>query len=200
MEGMRKAVTFGRYNILTFGHLSTFISILDDWDNLKILILDNSLEKRDKEVSIFREFYDLCELNHIKKRNVFTVEERVDMMQAVLHEYHLTNKISIEVAPRPEYNYSSFNKNYPMEEYDLVFPSVENEEVRFDIIRNEAFEKILSRKVFTVNPEITLHLSSVVKEINQHNSIEKYIPKSIVEYLLDVDGINRLLNMYKTLK
>ena len=137
-------------------------------------------------------FYTLCDDNHIKPSNVFSIRERTDMLTLMVKEYGLLPYISIDVIARPEYDCNGFNEKYSIEEFDVVFPSINNKDGDFDSCRNENFGEILQRKIFEVKPPITMHFTDIVQKIKQGESPESFFSKSVVDYLGKINGFERL--------
>lgn len=195
---MKKAVTFGRYNLVTLSHLSTIIEILKKWDYLVVLIVSNDLISRNEPVAELGNFYRLCEQNHMKSKNIFTLKERKTMFNKMLFDYNLTNLVKVDFFARPELNYVEFNQKYHQCEYDLVFPRCNSNDGEFDKIRNDSFQKILNREIYTVNPACTVHTKEIVTFLRNAEDINNYLSPGVCAYLKEISGEERLLNLYKT--
>ena len=123
---------------------------------------------------------------------MFSIRERTDMLTLMVKEYGLLPYISIDVIARPEYDCNGFNEKYSIEEFDVVFPSINNKDGDFDSCRNENFGEILQRKIFEVKPPITMHYTHIVQKIRQGESPESFFSKSVVDYLGKINGFERL--------
>lgn len=193
---MRKnAVTFGRYNVFSLGHLSTIKEILKSWEHLHILVIDSELPKNNELIPTLCEFYALCDKNHTKNKNVFNTSERLEFIKRACVEAGIIDRITIGITCRPEYNYDYFNFQYPKSKFDLVFPEC-SEDSKFDKLRNVAFEKILNRKVFDVKAPVVMHLSDIVEKLNNNSNIKSFFLSSVVQYLKDINGLERLAKYY----
>ncbi|MGW8879564.1 zeta toxin family protein [Streptomyces mirabilis] len=157
----RPAVTFGRYQIVSIAHLDTVRTILRDFPSLEIGVLD--LEARPERMphvpEHLRDFYDGCEANTSTAKNPMSAAERAGFWQATIDAAGLQDRVTVRVIPRPELAPEGFNRIFPPDRIDLVFPTASGE--GFDLIRNASFEEILGRKVRTVEPPLEYHTSDI---------------------------------------
>lgn len=181
---MNDAVTFGRYSIFTLAHLSTVQEILRYRENLVIgLILSGEKASNYHPDNNLQMFYDECDNNYVMKI-LLDINIRNEMILNTLEEFNISNRVNVVNINRPEYYPDEFNYLFDTNKYDLFFPQVSSEDTCFDIIRNQAFEKILNRKVYVVKPKLTIHLSQIQKQykINKCRLVE-YLPKATCDIL-----------------
>ena len=177
---MKEAVTFGRYNVFSYGHISTLIEILKRYSKINIgLIIDGEKTNIDIDNELCR-IYELADKNYIDKE-LYPVEIRKQMIIAGIQQFddRLMERVNIELIRRPEYFKKEFNKYFPIEKYDLVFPKSDDEKNEFDILRNEYMGIILERKIYFVNPKLIIHNSDIKEQRS------KYIPSKVIKIIDD---------------
>ena len=198
----KKAVTFGRYMLVSYAHLSTVQTILEKWDHLTIGILRNDI-KPDKASSLFQNnklFYQLCEKNWIPEKCIFSVDERMEMWKATINEYQLEKQVDILEIERPECAPIKFSELFPEAQYDLLFPKpVQDEKSTFDLIRNKCFSEVLQRKVFEIEPKLTLHTTDIKNSIYEGlSNWDEYMPESAYQIFKSFNGDERMfISKYK---
>ena len=176
---VESAVTFGRYNLFTYGHISTIIEILKEYKRINIGLIINDEKSRIQIDKNLKEFYKLADKNYTDKKLLLPVALREKFIMEGLKEFdhRLGKYISVVRIKRPEYFVEEFNAKFPKEMYDIVFPDSKNENNEFDILRNSYMSTILSRNIKFVNPKLTVH-SSEIKE-----GMERYVPKNVLKLL-----------------
>ena len=190
----KPAVTFGRYQIVSIAHLDTIRTILLDWPTVAIGVLD--LGSRPARLPVVPEhlqgFYRGCEANTAPAKNPMTVEERASFWRATIAEVGLEDRVSVRIIARPELDPDGFNRQYPQDRVDLVFPTAGGE--GFDLIRNASFEEILGRRVFPVDPPLEYHTSDIRSAHQAGNEAWKngFAPGGLQAFIA-VDGPRRLL-------
>ena len=176
---MKEAVTFGRYNNFSYGHISTLIAILKDFKKINIgLIADD--KKSDIYIEEkFKRLYELADENYTKKK-LLPVDIRKKMIIAGIKQFdsRLLEKINIKIIKRPEYFIHEFNNVFPLESYELVFPKAKEEKNEFDLLRNDLMSELLERKISFVTPKLTVHNSQM-----SYRDREKYIPSEVLKIL-----------------
>ncbi|MER6121767.1 zeta toxin family protein [Streptomyces sp. NPDC001795] len=195
----RPAATFGRYQIVSIAHLDTVRTILRDFPSLEIGVLD--LEARPERMphvpEHLRDFYDGCEANTSTAKNPMSAEERAGFWRATIDAAGLRDRVTVHVIPRPELHPDEFNRMFPPDRIDLVFPTASGE--GFDLIRNASFEEILGRKVRTVEPPLEYHTSDIRAAYRAGNEAWKngFAPGGL-EAFIAADGPERLLALAPT--
>lgn len=190
----RPAVTFGRYQIVSIAHLDTVRTILRDFPSLEIGVLD--LDARPAQMPTIpdhlRDFYAGCEANTSPAKNPMSPEERAGFWQATIDAVGLQDRVTVRVITRPELDPDGFNRMFPPERVDLVFPTASGE--GFDLIRNASFEEIFGRKVRTVEPPLEFHTSDIRMAYRAGNEAWKngFAPGGL-EAFIAADGPERLL-------
>ncbi|MFC9295769.1 hypothetical protein ACFTWH_10835 [Streptomyces sp. NPDC057011] len=139
-----------------------------------------------------REFYAGCEANTSPAKNPMSAEERAGFWQATIDAMGLQDRVTVRVITRPELDPDGFNRMFPPESVDLVFPTASGE--GFDLIRNASFEEIFSRKVRTVEPPLEYHTSDIRTAYRAGNEAWKngFAPGGL-EAFITADGPERLL-------
>ena len=61
---VESAVTFGRYNLFTYGHISTIIEILKEYKRINIGLIINDEKSRIQIDKNLKEFYKLADKNY----------------------------------------------------------------------------------------------------------------------------------------
>lgn len=188
------AVTFGRYQIVSIAHLDTIRTILLDWPTVEVGVLD--LDPRPAHPpnvpAHLRDFYQGCEANTSSAKNPMTAEERAGFWRATIAEAGLEDRVTVRVIPRPELFPQGFNKQYPPDQFDLVFPTARGE--GFDLIRNASFEEILRRPVHPVDPPLEYHTSDIRAAYRAGNEAWRngFAPGGLQAFIA-ADGPRRLL-------
>ncbi|MFA9414789.1 hypothetical protein ACERC8_09475 [Streptococcus sp. E29BA] len=165
------AITFGRFNYFSKGHAYFFEEILTKWDNLVIMCLENSDIRRQiipTNDLLLNSFYKECDKNFTKK--LLPVAIRMEALNYFAKKY--PNRITIISGERPENFPSRFNMDFPANKFDLVFSKDYSN--YFDLLRCEAFEKILDREVTVVHPRRYIHNSEIALLSNKE---EKFWPE-----------------------
>lgn len=190
----RPAVTFGRYQIVSIAHLDTVRTILRDFPSLEIGVLDLDARPQTSPPipEHLRDFYAGCEANTSPAKNPMSVAERAAFWQATISAAGLQDRVTVRVIPRPELDPDGFNRMFPPERVDLVFPTSSGE--GFDLIRNASFEEIFGRKVRTVEPPLEYHTSDIRAAYRAGNEAWKngFAPGGL-EAFIAADGPERLL-------
>ncbi|GKX68400.1 hypothetical protein [Inconstantimicrobium mannanitabidum] len=162
------AVSFGRYNYFNKGQFETIRTILEKYDKLVLGVVNpdkEGAEEVEKFKEKYRDFYDTCDLKVLEVPLKYN--DKKVIIEKSLRSLGVYNVEVVEVK-RVEYFPSIFNKTFPKDRYDLVFPILKT---KFDIVRNDAFEEILEREVIKVVPKF-----------ESHNSDSKNIRDNIVYY------------------
>jgi len=144
-----------------------FEEILKQWDNLVIICLEesdrNSQVNFNEDDLLLSSFYKECDNNFSKK--LLPVSNRLEALNFFAEKN--SNRISVIKGERPENNPSNFNKYFPPSKFDLVF----SKDYRnyFDLLRCEAFEKILNREIKVVHPCRYIHNTEIARLHNKKN-------------------------------
>lgn len=193
MKKKTNAVTFGRYVLITHAHLSTVMTILDEWQFLTIGVLDLSHQFSQKTNHEWQRFFDICdEKIQSPKSHVFNVEERYRMWEATIQHEQLAQRVQVVPMKRPECVPEEFNHTFPPEKYDLVFPQSQEEHNEFDLLRNQAFPSILKRPIHFVTPPLTLHTTEINQRILLGESWERFIAPGASAVFKEINGIQRM--------
>lgn len=170
----RPAVTFGRYQIVSIAHLEA------------------RPQTPPPIPEHLRDFQAGCEANTSPAKNPMSAEERAGFWQATISAAGLQDRVTVRVIPRPELDPDGFNRMFPPERADLVFPTSSGE--GFDLIRNASFEEIFGRKVRTVEPPLEYHTSDIRAAYRAGNDAWKngFAPGGL-EAFIAADGPERLL-------
>jgi UDP-N-acetylglucosamine kinase len=190
----KPAVTFGRYQIVSIAHLDTVRTILMDWPTVEVGVLD--LDARPATAPIIPEhlqaFYDGCEANTAPAKNQMTAQERASFWQATIDTAGLSDRVTVRIIGRPEMAPDEFNRQYPADSVDLVFPTSRGE--GFDLIRNASFEEILGRPVTPVDPPLEYHTSDIRAAYRSGNDAWRHgFAPGGLEAFVAADGPRRLL-------
>jgi UDP-N-acetylglucosamine kinase len=190
----KPAVTFGRYQIVSIAHLDTIRTILLDWPTVEIGVLD--LDSRPAgPLAVpphLRDFYQGCEANTSPAKNPMTAEERASFWRATVAEAGLQDRVAVRIIARPELDPEGFNRQYPLDRFNLVFPTASGE--GFDLVRNASFSEILRRRVYPVDPPLEYHTSDIRSAYRAGNEAWKhgFAPGGLQAFIA-VDGPRRLL-------
>lgn len=94
----------------------------------------------------------------------FSLEERLDLTRLSLEDLIKDGNVVVQSVPRPEYDTQSFNRDFPIDRYDVLFSKVDDDP--FDKERNRVMEQILGREILFVKPIAPiLHNSDILKQI-----------------------------------
>ncbi len=184
--------------LISYAHLNTIQTILNKWNHVTIGILNNDTKPNiSNRVFLNKQmFYKLCEENWVPEKCIFSVEERIKMWKATISEYKIDKHVDVVAIERPEYASVKFNKLFPETNYDLLFPKpTTNEESVFDLIRNECFSEILQRKVFEIEPELTIHTTDIKNKIYEGvSNWDEFMPQSALQLFNHFNGNERMFN------
>lgn len=183
-----EAVLFGRFNLITIGHMEYFKNVIKKYEKINIGITTS-----DSSTNIpkgFDEFYQMSDNQH--KRNIFSVQERCMMLRASLISNDLIDYAKIHIIKRPDYFIDEFNRRFPPEKYQLVLPRDK------DINERLTFSKILMREIDVIDIRFETHISDVILNNNQlvevQKATEKYLDKGCLEVFRSLDGLQRILS------
>lgn len=191
---MKYAVTFGRFNSISKGHEAFFDAILEKWDYLTIIVLDD-IREIDNVIPQRKntEFYNLCDSNWNVK--MLPLEIRLNAMNIFKFSYEHSKKINVVSFPRVEYFPSLFNSQYPSNIYDLVFSN--DQTTKFDIIKIKQFQQILDREIALVNPNKIIHNKDIKNKIKEKGDLLLYFNKEVVNYYEKEEVLNDLWKLEK---
>ena len=169
----KKAVTFGRFNLFSNGHGEFIKTILEKWQFVEIVVLENE-NNLGRYNSVFDDFVDLCNLNY--QKSLIDLEHRINLMQIGLKEGGMASKCHVSTFLRPELHPKEFNMLFPKDQFDVVF-SVDVHS-NFDIKKIGMFELLLGRKIELVYPSKIMHNSNIQKNGN----LEQYYQNEVLNY------------------
>lgn len=146
----QRAVTFGRFQIVTPAHVDAVRDILRQHSSLTIGILDVSrggaassdVAPRVKDFLADRQRAAAPELNPI------TVGEQMSMWRNALIVADLHHQVEFEVIGRPELDPEAFNRRFDPDTFDLVLLETTTEP-------REAYTEVLDRAITTAAPTIS---------------------------------------------
>ncbi|MFI7694285.1 hypothetical protein ACIBQ6_34845 [Nonomuraea sp. NPDC049655] len=201
-----RAVTFGRYTLLTRAHLATLETILQRWPAVTVGILEHLESPVHAELHLshaekwatHEEFYQMCTKNWAPARNPFSAEERASIWQAAIRASSLADRVRTRVIPRPELHHAAFNCAFPADEYDLVFPAPTPACGDFDQARNATFGELLARPVHEVRPPFVTHTTDILREVAKGRSWEEFLAPGIHRLFLAMNGPERLARRMST--
>jgi hypothetical protein len=196
MPATCRAVTFGRYQMVTVAHLSTVTAILDQWAHVSIGVLiltdvtsDDPSTSGDPGMA---DFYRDCAANCAPDRNPLTLTERVTCWRAAIDHAGLSDRVDVVALPRPELCPRLFTALFPPSRCDLVFPSPRGG-TAFDAGRNQAFATLLRRTIHTVSPPVELHTSAIRRSLVAGDPRwREALAPGVVEVFTNLDGPSRL--------
>ncbi len=175
------AVTFGRFNFISKGHVNFIETVLKKWDELYLIILvpdDISMSMFYKNPAT-QNFLDKCK-SKIHSKPLLSINYRVNAFSEVIkNNPKLQGKVHLSVSCRPDANVALFNASYPEKFFDLVFPN--DDTTQLDKSKICEFEKVFFRKVYGVNPDFILHNS----QIEKYHTYEQNLDAVAYQYYKD---------------
>jgi nicotinamide mononucleotide adenylyltransferase len=185
------ALTFGRFPIITHGHLAFWREILKKWDNLVLGVLDidglRPFRPDDDAVSL--EFYSQIVQKCNARRNPFSADERMRMLNRALAEAGLTHRVRPALVPIPELNAAEINEMFPPNEVDIVTGDLTDP---FEQLKIRELERLLDRSIFNVESGFRLHTTEAKEKILQGDEWASFVPPGAYEVFLEIDGPARL--------
>jgi nicotinamide mononucleotide adenylyltransferase len=166
--------------------------ILQQWQGLVVGVVDATIPRPHQIPQEIIHFCGLADEKNRPERNPFSPKERVEMWQQTLQAFGLSKNVVVVPLKRPEYDLEWFAQEFPAINYDLVFPTLENETASFDAVRNQTFEKIFRGRVFFVKPRFVLHGSTVRQLIEEGKDWSEFIPRGALEVFLRIQGPERM--------
>lgn len=170
-----RALFLGRFNPFHLGHLTGIENIRKEKDIQEIII---AIGSSDKSFSII---------------HPFSAGERLLMIKRAL----LENKIpldSIHIVTIPDSNNNS-----------LWVAQVENYSPAFDIVysNNSLIHMLFSSKGYKVRElnmlsRENLNGTYIREQMSLGKDVNDYLPKSVIEYISEVDGFKRIKKLVKT--
>lgn len=169
-----EAVTFGRFNYLSMGHISFLESILKKWSKVTVIILDTELShtRMFYTDSQLKTFYNMCE-SHFQN-TLLPLDTRIKAFDNI--SMINTADVHVFAGLRPELHSNWFNMNFPATDYDLVFSKDPNNQ--FDKLRFECFKSILKRNVFEVKPSLYVHNTQILRSDDK----ESYFDPTVLRF------------------
>jgi len=177
---MSSGLFLGRFQPFHLGHLSAIKQALKEVDFLTIGIGSS-------------------QLNH-QKDNPFTWEERKEMIIRTLSEDNLGTiwkqfgnnlKSRIKIVPIPDINN---NPKWPAHVRSIV-PHFDTLFIGNDGIVKELFEKYDDVPLKKIKEEIPVCATKIREAIRNNEEWKKYLPKEVVGYIGEIDGINRVTKL-----
>ncbi len=166
---MSKGLLIGRFQPIHLGHISAIKQALKEVDFLNIGI-------------------GSAQLSH-KENNPFTAEERTEMIKHALFEYGIHNK-QYKIISIPDINN---NPKWPAHVHSLI-PDFDTLFIGNDGIVKELFEKYDNISIRKVKEEINICASKIREEMTKNGEWEKYLSKSTVKYLKEIEGVGRIIS------
>lgn len=170
---VKRGLYVGRFQPFHLGHLEAIKSILKEVDELVIVI-------------------GSAQYSH-NVNNPFTAGERLVMVRAALREAEIDDA-RYWVVPVPDIHLHMMWVSY-----------VEGYTPHFDVVfSNEPLtQRLFSEAGYSVRPirffERRLYSSTVVRErMIKDESWRKLVPKSVADFIKDIDGISRLQDLHKS--
>lgn len=183
---MKLAVTYGRFNYLSKGHIHFFEKIVEVWKELYIVVLINNNKIIDKimyDETNLNDFIVMCNAN-VNKKKLLAIHHRLNCLsRAIQNNSKLIGKVHISAFCRPEVNVKKFNLCYPPDAFDLVFPLDDSNE--WDKIKPEMFSGVFFRPVRTVELDFLTHNSDIVannayKELLEESAYNYYLTNKLI--------------------
>jgi nicotinamide mononucleotide adenylyltransferase len=186
-----RALTFGRLTVITHGHLSFWREILTKWDSLVLGVLDidglRSFRPQDDTVSpeFYRQIVEKCG----PRRNPFSADERIRMLNGALAVAGLDDRVRPMLVPIPELNVAQINAMFPPAEVDVVTGDLTDP---FERQKIRELERLLERPIFNAQSAFRLHATDAKEKIRGGDHWANFIPPGAYEVFLEIDGPARL--------
>ena len=146
---MKLAVTYGRFNYLSKGHINFIETILRSWDEVYLVLLvnDPNIYTKINYDEDTNNFIEMCNSN-VNKKEILPITHRLNAFsKAIRKNENLVGKVHLSVFCRPEVNVEHFNACYPDKYFDMVFPKDHTTE--WDRKKSEKFRDVFFREIFT---------------------------------------------------
>lgn len=189
----RSALTWGRYQIVSIMHLDNIRTILRNWTKVTICVLDldqgPTIPARiPKELS---DFYSRVKVNTDPPRNPMTATERVAVWRAALEAAGMADRATVTAIPMPYPDPERFNRQFPPDRFDLVFPTASDAELKItDRVR------VLGRPVLTYRPPMKFHTSDIRISYRQGTDVWRTaLAPGTLETFQEFDGPHRVLGL-----
>lgn len=189
---LENAVTWGRFTVLTHGHLAMVEEIMARWSRLAIGLLDLDTIPKDHDPHrhrVSRAFHEAILRKCDPVRNPFSIAERTAMWEAALDAAGHLDRVTVLPVPVPEYRPERMNELFPPDEYDLVFG--DRSDV-FDLEKAQELSRLLDRRVRNVDPELVLHASTAKRQVATGDTWASFMPAGALEVFLEIGGPARL--------
>jgi nicotinamide mononucleotide adenylyltransferase len=187
------AVTFGRFNPVTKGHLALLTAMVAGWEVVTVCVSDLAVDAPPgfdpRRAPMPEEFYSACDEKCSLERNPFTVEERVAMWRETIRAAGLSGAATAVAIRRPEHYPQEFNDRFPADRHDLAFGNSTNE---FDVAKTQHFQRLLNRAVLPVQPAFTLHATDIKRSVGRGADWSQYLPPGGYEVFAGIGGPDRL--------
>lgn len=161
------ALFLGRFQPFHLGHLNDVKIALHECDELIIAVGSSE--------------------NRIEKHNPFIYEERKHMISAALQEERIEN---YQILGVPDINddakYVAHTKRF-VPSFDKVYTGSKNTKKLFE----EAGYKVVFVKLFQ-----DIHATFVRECMAKGSGWELLVPRAVHDYILEIDGVNRVKNLY----
>ncbi|MEV8509087.1 hypothetical protein AB0368_30215 [Actinoplanes sp. NPDC051475] len=185
------ALTFGRFPIITHGHLAYWRTILERWDTLVLGMLDvEEIRPYKPGVDVVsREFYDEIVRKCGPRRNPFTADERRRILRGGLEEAGLQERVRIDLCPIPELHPAVISERYPAADVDIVTGDLTDP---FERMKIRELETILGRPIANVQSGFVLHTTDAKHRILGGDKWSTFVPAGAYEVFVEIGGPARL--------
>ena len=179
------AVTFGRYQVVSVAHLDTVRTMLRQWREVTVGVLDPTLGPGGP-------LDDDAPARWAPERNPLSGDERIRLWRSAIAAAGLGDRVHVVAMAGMTPDPARFNRDFPPDRFDLVFP--ESEGTGFDLIRNDRFREQFGRAVFEVRPSVTYHTSAMREHYANGNPAWRAgLAPGVVETFTAMHGPARVL-------
>lgn len=197
LSNPKDAIWVGRFQPPTIGHLVSLFVILSKYKKCTVGIVHYTRPPADISEK-WKPYIESAEsVLSNPPNNPFTPQEILNMWNALLAEYNLTDRVEVIPMTRVAYQLD-FNKKYPPSEIDFVDIELNQNDPQSDRSRQEAFQKNLNREIIILKSPIKIHASDIREAMKTSNrDWKQFLATSVIKIIGEIDGVNRIKNIIK---
>ncbi|WP_423465005.1 hypothetical protein ACO229_11510 [Promicromonospora sp. MS192] len=194
MRTFLNAVVFGRYSIVTPGHLAQVRKAQELAETVTVGVLDLSHQQGlgNELRTVGDEFIEMCDANCSPARNPFTIEEKLQMWAPAVKQAFPDGTVQVESVRRPELYPDEFNHRFPAETVQLLMTAPGPTCSEFDRLRRGEFVRRLERSVVEIEPELVVHTTDLIRTASERGEWASLLAPGVLDVFLSLNGPQRL--------
>ena len=188
----RQALWLGRFQPPSIGHVVALLALLAYWEKLTIGIVHRFNKKFEARKTWQDYLAKVSDVTDSVEKNPFTPDEILEMWTETIKHLKLTHRVTFVSMARVAFQ-PDFNKDFPIETYDLVDMALHLTDPTHDHLRRDTFERILNRPIAYVYTPWKMHVSEMRERIRSDKlSWSDCLPPGGYESFIRMNGPERM--------